>query len=86
MQFKVDSNHLAKWIGSMRIQSKLIQCAFSVDATNAHGMHIEYAFDVQCGQAFNPLLDAVYNTMNIFNEHMYVICVYVYYASLVMCN
>ena len=36
IQFELDSNHLAKWIGSMRIQSGSIQCAFSVDATNAH--------------------------------------------------
>ena len=36
IQFELDSNHLAKWIGSMRIQSGSVQCAFSVDATNAH--------------------------------------------------
>ena len=30
--------HLAKWTGSMRIQSRLVQCAFSVDATNVHSI------------------------------------------------
>ena len=32
--------HLAKWSGSMSIQSGSVQCAFSVDTTNAHRMCI----------------------------------------------
>ena len=38
IQFEVDSNHLGKWIGSMHIQSELVQCASSVDVTNAYSV------------------------------------------------
>ena len=42
IQFELDSNHLAKWIGSMRIQSgsvsMRIQCGCNQCASNAHSM------------------------------------------------